>query len=166
MTRLLSALLAVLVLCAPAAAQVPLTINSGANVPGNCQVGGLYVKTGTNAGLYACLATDTWTAVGEVPHLVGQGLPVVTNTAANTCGTTAATIAASSTDTAGAITVGATSGTSCTVTFAAPYTSAPVCLAQNNTAGTVLAQPASTTTAVVIVGTFTAADVLTYMCLG
>ncbi len=89
--------------------------------------------------------------------------PAVSNTSANSCGTTAATLAG--TDSAGRITVGATSGTSCTVTFATAYTPAPACVANNETTGN-LARATATTTTVTIAGTFVAADKLTYVCVG
>lgn len=98
-------------------------------------------------------------------HLVSGGTqaPAVTNTSANSCGTTAASI--SGTDTAGKVTVGATSGTSCTVTFAAAFSTAPSCFVMDETTA-VLARATSTTTTVIFAGVFTAADVLAYACVG
>lgn len=45
-------------------AQDRTSIISGATLPTHCTVGDVYMKTGTSAGVYACLVTDTWTASG------------------------------------------------------------------------------------------------------
>lgn len=88
--------------------------------------------------------------------------PAVTNTSANSCGTDAATIAGN--NNVGEITVGATSGTSCTVTFT---TTAPVqwicTVNDSSTSGLVKAVPTSTTVSI-FSGTFTAGDKLQYIC--
>lgn len=103
-------------------------------------------------------------ADAKARHLVGNGVaPAVTNTSSNSCGTTAATI--DGTDAAGKVTVGATSGTSCTVTFVAAYAKAPACAASNETTAA-LVRATSTVSAVVLAGSFTAADVLAYNCVG
>lgn len=39
-------------------------VTNGASLPATCQVGDVYVKTGTSAGFYTCLATNTWTPSG------------------------------------------------------------------------------------------------------
>jgi hypothetical protein len=88
-------------------------------------------------------------------------VPAVSNTSANSCGTTAATIVG--TDQAGKVTVGATTGTSCTVTFATAFANAPPCVVNNETTAN-LARATSTTTAVILAGTFVAGDVLSYAC--
>jgi hypothetical protein len=88
--------------------------------------------------------------------------PAVSNTSANSCGTTAATIAGN--NNTGVITVGATGGTDCTLTFT---TTAPVgwnCSANNNTTGVPLGTIPTSTTVVRVVGVFAAADVLGYIC--
>lgn len=111
-------------------------------------------------------ATDGSTGVADFKfrHLLGGGsTPAVTNTSANSCGTTAATIAG--TDTAFRITVGATGGTSCTVTFAQAFAVAPACMANNETTAN-LARATPTTSAVVIAGTFVAGDNVSGICLG
>lgn len=97
-------------------------------------------------------------------HLIASGTaPAVTNTSANSCGTNAATLAGG--DGAGKVTVGATSGTSCTVTFATAFASAPACAVNNETTAN-LARATSTTTTVILAGTFVGGDVLAYQCLG
>lgn len=96
-------------------------------------------------------------------HLLGAGTaPGVTNTSANSCGTTTATLVGS--DTAGKVTVGATAGTSCTITFTTAFTNAPACFANNETTAN-LSRATSTTTTVILAGTFVAGDVLSYGCL-
>ncbi len=45
-------------------AQDRTNISSGATLPATCIVGDVYMKTGTSAGVYACLTTNTWTASG------------------------------------------------------------------------------------------------------
>lgn len=95
-------------------------------------------------------------------HLLGGGTaPVVSNTSANSCGTSAATIVGS--DMGGKVTVGATSGTSCTVTFRIAYPNAPPCWANNETTAN-LARTTSTTTTVIIGGTFVGGDVVSWGC--
>src|SRR6266498_1757909 len=98
-------------------------------------------------------------------HLIGGGTaPTVANTSANSCGTSAASI--TGTDTAGKITVGATSGTSCTITFGTAWTNAPSCWATDES--TLMGTKAiSTTTTLIISATaFTAGDVIAYGCHG
>lgn len=89
--------------------------------------------------------------------------PAVSNTSANSCGTTAATIAGN--DNAFKVTVGATAGTSCTVTFNAAWSNAPSCSVSNETTAN-LSRATSTTTTVILAGTFVAGDVLAGACLG
>jgi hypothetical protein len=98
-------------------------------------------------------------------HLVGGGTaPTVANTSANSCGTTAATIAG--TDSAGKVTVGATNGTSCTVTFGTAYTNAPACWANDETTAMLTKAITTTTTLILSATLFTAGDVVSYGCVG
>lgn len=97
-------------------------------------------------------------------HYLGGGVaPAVTNTTANSCGTTAASLVGS--DIAGKVTVGATAGTSCTVTFTTAFTNPPACSASDESTA-VLTRASSTTTTVILAGVFTAGDVVAYQCLG
>lgn len=97
-------------------------------------------------------------------HLLGGGTaPAVTNTTANSCGTSAATLVGS--DIAGKVTVGATSGTSCTITFTTAFTNAPACSVSDESTA-VLTRATSTVSTVILAGIFTAGDVLAYHCLG
>ena len=97
-------------------------------------------------------------------HLIGSGTaPTVASTTSNSCGTTSPTIAG--TDSAGKVTVGATSGTSCTVTFGTAYANAPACQANNETTSNLMRSTTTTTTAI-IAGTMVGGDVLSYVCIG
>lgn len=69
------------------------------------------------------------------------------------------------TDNAGKVTTGTGSPTSCTVTFATAWASAPACTVTNETTAN-LARATSTTTTVTLAGTLVAADVLAYICIG
>lgn len=82
-------------------------------------------------------------------------------TVGGSCGT-GPTIAGQ--DSAGKVTTGTGSPTSCTVTFAVAKTNAPACVVSNETSA-VLARATSTTTTVVLAGSFTAGDVLSYVCM-
>lgn len=89
--------------------------------------------------------------------------PAVTNTSAASCGSTAATIAGN--DNAFKVVVGATAGTSCTVTFATAFTNAPSCTVTNETTAN-LSRATSTNAAVILAGTFVAGDTLAGVCIG
>jgi len=98
-------------------------------------------------------------------HLIGGGTaPTVASTTSNSCGTTSPTIAG--TDSAGKITVGATSGTSCTITFGTAYSNAPSCWGNDETTAGGVTKIISTTTTVILSGTFLASDVINYGCIG
>lgn len=68
-------------------------------------------------------------------------------------------------DSAGKVTTGTGSPTSCTVTFASAWVTAPACVVSNETTAN-LARATSTTTTVVLAGTMVAGDVLAYICMG
>lgn len=113
----------------------------------------------------------SWTEIGNEQaarlgsHLITYAIaaPAVTNTSSNSCGTSAATLAGTSS--AGRITVGSVGGTSCTVTPPTAWDTAPACIANNETTGNLL-RATATTSAVVIAGVMVAGDKLTYVCLG
>lgn len=88
--------------------------------------------------------------------------PTVANVGADSCGTTAATIAGK--DQAHVITVGATSGTECRVTFNVAFSNAPVCVATASVATDL--HLVTTTTTATITGTLTAAEKIYVHCLG
>lgn len=98
------------------------------------------------------------------PAFVGTTTsPAVANIGANSCGTTAATIAG--VDNAFKITVGATSGTACRVTFDTTAPNAWECSYSNQTTANLARQTASTTTTSDVSGTFVAGDVLAGVCI-
>lgn len=96
-------------------------------------------------------------------HVTNGATPAVSNTGANTCGTTAATIVGN--DNAGAVTVGATSGTSCTITFTAAAPTRWQCWVNNETTANLARFIYLTTLTGKFDGTFVAGDVLSYGCL-
>jgi hypothetical protein len=97
-------------------------------------------------------------------HLIANGTaPTVADTTMSSCGTTAATIAGN--DMAGKVTVGTVGGTSCTISFGVAWTNAPACTVTNETTAN-LARATSTTSTVILAGTFVAADKLAYHCIG
>ncbi len=132
---------------------------------------GVITSLTDSAGIAANISDETGTGVlvfGTIPTLTTRvvtsgATPAVSNTSANSCGTSAATIIGN--DIKGKIIVGATSGTSCTVTFTAAYAVAPSCHANNETTAN-LARATSTTTTVIIAGIFVAGDSLSYICIG
>ena len=113
------------------------------------------------------LCTNSAACTGQSFYMASKqlriGTPTVGNVGANSCGTTAATIAG--TDTSGKVVVGATAGSQCRVTFSAAWTNAPACVVTNETTGN-LVRAASTTTRVDLTGTFVAGDSLAYACIG
>lgn len=88
--------------------------------------------------------------------------PTVANVGADSCGTTAASIVGK--DQAHVITVGATSGTECRVTFNVAFANAPVCVATASVATDL--HLVTTTTTATITGTLTAAEKIYVHCLG
>lgn len=54
-------------------------IQTSGTLPAHCTVGAVYLKTGTSAGLYVCLSTDTWTG----PLSTGSGTVTTTGSPAN-----------------------------------------------------------------------------------
>lgn len=97
--------------------------------------------------------------LGENGHTEFKG----TAPTVSACGTSP-TIAGN--DSAGRVTVGTSPATSCTITFAAAWTNAPICSVYDETTA-VLVRPASTTTSVVsFAGSIAANDNLAYRCVG
>ena len=99
----------------------------------------------------------------NIGHVVFHGsTPTVSSGSAN-CGTSPS-IAGN--DNVGVVTVGSsTNGSICTITFANAWTTAPVCMAQDQTTANLL-YPVVTTTTVAITGTLTAGDKISYRCFG
>ncbi len=76
--RILMTLAAVLLAAATAGAQATKISTSG-TLPANCTVGNVYAKTGASAGLYVCLAANTWTG----PLSTSTGTVTTTGSPAN-----------------------------------------------------------------------------------
>lgn len=118
------------------------------------------------AGLYAddvggtvnMFAVNEAGDVAQITGTIRDGAPTV----GGSCGTSPA-IAGN--NTAGKVTTGTGAPTSCTVTFSSAWVNAPSCSVSNETTEN-LARATSTTTTVVLTGTFVAGDVLAYQCLG
>lgn len=116
-----------------------------------------------NAGAYAdkLIITSAGVMSGPTYQTSGSGMAVA-NVGANSCGTSTATIAGN--NNAGEVTVGATSGTQCRITFTVTAPTKWQCTASDeSTAVLVRGVPVDTTHAD-LVGVFTAADVVTYIC--
>lgn len=133
---------------------------TGVSITGRAAAAGVTVAAISSGANERLALTGKGTgAVTVGTHLESTGTaPAVSNTSANSCGTTAATLVG--TDNAGKVTVGATGGTSCTITFAVAYTNAPPCVASNGYTTT------STTTTLIVAGTMAAAEVWSYICIG
>lgn len=109
--------------------------------------------TNTN-GTAPSISTQRFLSTGTAPG--------VANVGSNSCGTSAATIAGK--DQAHVITVGATSGTDCRVTFNVAFANAPVCTVTGETATDL--HVVTTTTTSTITGTLTAGEKIYEICLG
>lgn len=130
---------------------VPLIVNNAAN--------SLNLLTITNAGLFS---TNSTIQAGTAFITAGAGLTVA-NVGANSCGTTAATIAGN--NNAFEITVGATSGTQCRVAFSVTAATAWDCTANDQTTAVIVrTAPVDTTHADFLASSFTAADKITAVC--
>lgn len=129
---------------------VPLTVTPGTGNTAN-------IINVTNSG-----GTPVWFIGKAGTPVYASGIPAVSNTSANSCGTTAATIAG--TAETGIVTVGATSGTSCTMTFAVAAPNRRQCVVTNETTGVAVKATYSSTTVSLFAGTFAASDVLAYIC--
>jgi hypothetical protein len=99
----------------------------------------------------------------SIGHFVLNGTAPTIGSGSSDCGTTPA-IAGN--DNVGLVTVGSsTNGSKCTITFHTAWTTAPVCVALNQTTGNLL-RPTAATGTLTLNGTLTAADKLSYMCKG
>ena len=87
----------------------------------------------------------------------------VANVGANSCGTTAATLAG--TNNTGIVTVGATSGTQCRILFSRAATTRRQCTVTNETTANLSRTAYIDTTHSDLLGVFVAGDILAYVCL-
>lgn len=106
----------------------------------------------------------TSAVAGYIGRLTSSGsTPSVANVGANSCGTSAATIAGN--DNSGEITVGATAGTQCRVTFTAAAPNRWDCISTDGTTTIATRATYVDTTHVDFLGAFVAGDVVTYVCV-
>lgn len=89
--------------------------------------------------------------------------PTVANVGANSCGTTAASIAGNSNN--GIVTVGTVGGTQCRITFPTAATTRRECHVNNETTSNLARAAYIDTTHSDLSGTFVAGDVLAYICM-
>lgn len=94
--------------------------------------------------------------------VTGGTTPAVSNTTANSCGTTAATIVGN--NTTGVITVGAAAGTNCTITFTVAAPTRRQCTVTNETTANLSRSTFLTTTTSTVEGTFAAGDKISFVC--
>lgn len=110
-----------------------------------------------------------YAATSVITPLVSAQLTTVTavtsvaNVGANSCGTTAATIAG--TNNTGIVTVGATSGTQCRILFSRAATTRRQCTVTNETTSNLSRTAYIDTTHNDLLGVFVAGDILAYVCL-
>lgn len=142
-----------------------VTIDSGP--AGNASGGATTGSTGsisiapTNSRLIVIgNSASTTTIAGQLA--TSGTTPAVSNTTANSCGTTAAAIAGN--DATGVITVGATAGTNCTITFVKAAPTRRQCTVTNETTANLSRSTYLTTTTSTVEGTFVAGDLISYVC--
>lgn len=150
------------------AAAVRLMINTNINLQNNAS---LLWTTDNNADIGASGATRPRTGyfgtsvispLVTSEHVASGAVTAVANVGANSCGTTAATIAG--TDNAGAITVGATAGTQCRIQFTIAAPTRRHCTVTDETTGNLMRSTYIDTTHTDVLGTMVAGDVITYTC--
>jgi hypothetical protein len=156
------------------------TITGSGAIAGTTLKGTSYTTTRipyfSTSGILVDLANFTYTtATGALLNTAGTApsistnrflstgtAPTVANVGANSCGTDAATIAGK--DQASVITVGATSGTECRISFNVAFANAPVCTATATIATDL--HLVTTTANVTVTGTLTAAEKIYVLCFG
>ena len=99
--------------------------------------------------------TSRFVASGSAPTAASVG--------ANSCGTTAPSVAGN--DNTGIVTVGATSGTQCRVTFTAAAATRWQCVVNNETTANLARTTYVDASNVDFLGTFVGLDVLSYICM-
>ena len=116
---------------------------------------------GTNTNQYASILQMRSFVLGQnSQHLTAPTLTTTTSV----CGGTGATV--KGTDTSGQIAEASTASTSCVVTFATPFASAPSCYVSiNNVADTAL-KCSTSTTALTITQTSASSNVVNYLVIG
>ena len=139
------------------------------NVTAGSETGKFVWQTRTNGAAIAnagSLGGGVFTLFGQ--HLQFNGTAPTLGSGATDCGTSPSAV--SGNDNVGRFTVGtSTNGGKCTLTFAnspSAWSNAPICRATDETQGTALGIKSPSTTSVVIFGTLTASDVVSYSCVG
>lgn len=102
-------------------------------------------------------------ALGMFGHQIMTGATPMVGSGPGDCGTSPLI---GGNDSAGRVTVGATNGGRCTITFAAPWPNPPVCSAFDETSGNLVRPTAASTSSVALTGTLTAGDSVVYHCVG
>lgn len=129
----------------------------------NAETAGITLNVTTNGTLAIGNRTNSAAGLVSADTFVSAGSGVaVANVGANSCGTTAATIAGG--NNAFVITVGATSGTQCRVTFTFAAANEWDCAANDDTTTIAVRTTPVDTTHTDIIGGFTAGDKVTGVC--
>lgn len=102
-------------------------------------------------------------AIGMLGHQITTGATPSVGSGSSDCG---ASPSIGGNDSAGRVTVGATSGDRCTITFASPWPNPPVCSVFDETTGNPIRPIAISTSSVAFAGTIAAGDSLVYHCVG
>jgi len=102
-------------------------------------------------------------ALGMLGHQIMTGTTPTVGSGSSDCGTSPSI---GGNDSAGRVTVGASNGGRCTITFVAPWPNPPVCSAFDETTGNLVRPIATSTGSVALTGTLTAGDSLVYHCVG
>jgi len=102
-------------------------------------------------------------ALGMLGHQIVSGATPTVGAGPGDCGT-APSIGGN--DGAGRVTVGASNGGRCTITFVAPWPNPPVCSAFDETSGVLVRPSASSVSSIALIGALNAGDTLVYQCVG
>jgi hypothetical protein len=101
--------------------------------------------------------------LGMLGHQITTGATPAVGSGSSDCGTSPSI---GGNDSAGRITVGASNGGRCTITFVVPWPNPPVCSVFDETSGSLVRPTAPSTVSVALAGSFTAGDSLVYQCVG
>ena len=101
-------------------------------------------------------------ALGMLGHQIVSGATPTIGAGPSDCGT-APSIGGN--DDAGRVTVGASNGGRCTITFVEPWPNPPVCSAFDETSDTLVRPSATSASSIALVGALNAGDTLVYQCV-
>jgi hypothetical protein len=102
-------------------------------------------------------------ALGMLGHQIMTGATPTVGSGSSDCGSSPSI---GGNDSAGRITVGATNGGRCTITFVSPWPNPPVCSAFDETRGNLVQPMATSNSSVALIGTLAAGDSVVYQCVG